>query len=81
MAAEFESLSTMPVTPVLLIKAVTLKLKYLIRLRDFRLLFWKLDPSGHLWYGVQIDDDPVHPGILSSSAESGEETTAVSEGP
>jgi hypothetical protein len=80
MAAEFESLlSTMPVTPVLLIKAVTLKLKYLIRLRNFRLLFWKLDPSGHLWYGVQIDDDPVHPGILWSIGESGEETTAVSE--
>ena len=44
MAAEFESLlSTMPVTPVLLIKAVTLKLKYLIRLRNFRLLFCRAD--------------------------------------
>jgi len=78
MAGDGESRSPVPLTPVLLIKAVTLTLKYLVRLRTFRLLFWKLEPSGHLWYGIQIADDPSHPGTLWSVAESEEELMAVS---
>src|SRR5229473_3363647 len=78
MARDGNSRSPVPLTPVLLIKAVTLTLKYLVRLRTFRLLFWKLEPSGHLWYGVQIGDDPSYPGTLWSVAESEEELVAVS---
>jgi len=65
--------------PVLLIKATTLKLKYLVRLRTFRLLFSKLQPRQHLWYGVQIADDPANPATLWSIAESEEELTAINQ--
>jgi hypothetical protein len=64
-------------TPVLLIKAGTLTLKYLIRLRTFRLLFWKFLPARHLWYGVQIADDPAHQSVLWSVVESEEELAAI----
>jgi hypothetical protein len=64
-------------TPVLLIKAVSLTLKYLVRLRTFRLLLWKFLPARHLWYGVQIADDPVHPCVLWSVVESEEELAAI----
>src|ERR1035441_8071600 len=78
LAADRDLPSPAPLTAVLLIKATTHTLKYLIRLRTFRLLFWKSETSGHLWYGVQIADDPAHPGTLWSIAESEEELTAVS---
>ena len=62
---------------MLLIKATTHTLKYFIRLRTFRLLFWKSETSRHLWYGVQIADDPASPGTLWSIAQSEEELTAI----
>jgi hypothetical protein len=79
MAAGVGPGSSVPLEPVLLVKATTLKLKYLIRLRTFRLLFWGLHPSRHLWYGIQIADDPEKPGTLWSLAESEEEFTALEE--
>lgn len=78
LAADRDSHSSAPLTPVLLIKGVTLTLKYFSRLRTFRLLFWKTEYSEYLWYGVQIADDPANPGTLWSIAESEEELTAVS---
>lgn len=79
MAEEGDSNSAPVLKPVLLIKATTLKLKYLIRLRTFRLLFSKLQPGRHLWYGVQIADDPANPATLWSIAESDEELTAINQ--
>lgn len=76
-AEEVDSNFPAVLRPVLLIKATTLKLKYLIRLRTFRLLFWKLQPSQHLWYGVQIADDPANPATLWSLVESEEELAAI----
>ncbi|HEV3040293.1 MAG TPA: hypothetical protein VHA33_21190 [Candidatus Angelobacter sp.] len=76
-AADRDSHSSAPLGPVLLIKAVTITLKYFVRLRTFRLLFWKTQSPEYLWYGVQIADDPAHPGTLWSIAESDEELTAV----
>lgn len=77
LSADHDAPSPASLTAVLLIKATTHTLKYFIRLRTFRLLFWKSEASGHLWYGVQIADDPAHPGTLWSIAESEEELAAV----
>lgn len=71
------SSSPTAVEPVLLIKATTLKLKYLVRLRTFQLVFSKLQSSQHLLYGLQIADDPAHPGTLWSIVENEEELTAI----
>jgi hypothetical protein len=62
--------------PVLLVKAISLTLKYLVRLRTFRLLIWKL-PEGHLLYSLRIADDPTSPANLWSIIESDEELAAM----
>lgn len=63
--------------PVILIKSSTLKLKYLVRRRTFKLLFHRLQPSGHLWYAIQIPDDAVNPCALWSIFESQEELACI----
>jgi hypothetical protein len=65
------------IVPVLLIKGTSLSLKYLIRLRTFRLSLWRLRPGQHLGYGVEIPDDPMNPATLWSVAESEEELLAL----
>jgi hypothetical protein len=62
---------------VLLVKATTLKLKYLVRRRTFKLRFRKLVPSSHLWYGIEIPDDPSVPCTLWSVAEDEEELSSI----
>ena len=69
--------STSMLRPVILVKATTLKLKYLVRRRTFRLLFHRLQPLNHLWYGIQIPDDSAYPCTLWSIAESEEELVCI----
>jgi len=52
----------------LLIKASTLELKYLLRLKKLRLYLFQL-AEGRVGYGVQIDDDPEHSGVAWSVFE------------
>lgn len=52
----------------LLIKASTLELKYLLRLKKIRLYLFKISDE-RIGYGVQIDDDPEHPGTAWSIFE------------
>jgi hypothetical protein len=65
--------------PVLLIKGTSLSLKYLIRLRTFRLSAWRLPPVQHLCYSIEIQDDLMHPATLWSVAEGEEELLALAE--
>ena len=52
----------------LLIKASTLELKYLLRLKKLRFYLFQL-ANGRVGYGVQIDDDPEHTGTTWSIFE------------
>lgn len=54
--------------PTLLIKASTLSLKYLIRSNSLRLLFFRVREN-FVGYGVQLDKDPDHSGIVWSIFE------------
>lgn len=63
--------------PVMLIKSTTLKLKYLVSRRTFKLFFRRLPSSGHLWYAIQIPDDPANPCLLWSIVESQEELICI----
>lgn len=54
--------------PTLLIKASTLSLKYLIRLKRFRLLLFRVQTEC-VGYGIQLDEDPDYQGTVWSLFE------------
>lgn len=60
----------------LLIKSSTLTLKYLLRLKRFRVFISRIG-SDELAYGVQIDDDQHHPAMLWSLLEYDDELAAI----
>src|SRR5882757_1230224 len=62
--------------PSLLIKTNSLTIKYFYRLRDFTLIFSPM-PDGTLLSGVQINDDPVHPGTIWSLIAGENEIEAI----
>lgn len=62
--------------PTLLIKANTLSLKYIVRLKHFRLVFLSVGP-GWLAYGVELADDPTHPAIIWSLLEYEDEVSTL----
>jgi hypothetical protein len=62
--------------PTLLIKANSLHLKYLVRLKKFRLVFLSVGP-GWLAYGIELADDPQHPAIIWSLLEYEDEVAAL----
>jgi hypothetical protein len=62
--------------PTLLIKSSTLTLKYLLRMKRFRLFMAKVD-NQYLAYGAQIQDDPDHPATLWSFLEYEDEAEAL----
>ncbi len=61
----------------LLIKAPTLLLKYLLRLRHFRLLLLRIGPDW-LAYGIEVSDDPDNPAIIWSLLEFEDEHDGLS---
>lgn len=56
----------------LLVKASSLELKYLLRLKQLRLYLFRLS-GGRVGYGLQIDQDPEHTGTAWSIFEFGDE--------
>jgi len=60
----------------LLIKASSLHLKYLVRLKGFRLVFLSVGP-GWLAYGIELADDVAHPAIIWSLVEYQDELSAL----
>ena len=62
--------------PTVLIKTLSLSLKYLISSRELRILLIRL-PGGYLGYGMSIDRDPDHPGFLWSVMETEDERSAL----
>jgi hypothetical protein len=60
----------------LLIKSSTLTLKYLLRLKRFKLFVFRIDQEW-IAYAVQIDDDPNHPATLWSILEYDDEVSAL----
>jgi hypothetical protein len=60
----------------LLVKSSTLTLKYLLRLKRFRLFVFRVD-SRYLAYGTQIEDDPDHPATLWSFLEYDDEAATL----
>lgn len=63
--------------PSLIIKANSQILKYLIREKEFAIVFSVLSPNNHLMYGVQINDDPVAPAVIWSIVEREEELDSI----
>ncbi|MDO9473728.1 MAG: hypothetical protein Q7J28_11780 [Caulobacter sp.] len=59
-----------------MIKASNLTLKYLVRLRRFRIVLLR---AGAKWlgYGVEVPDDPEHPALLWSMLETEDELGAL----
>ena len=62
--------------PSLLIKTTSLTIKYFYRLREFTLIFSPM-PDGFLLCGVQVNDDPSHPGTIWSLIASENELEAI----
>lgn len=62
--------------PTLLIKANSLNLKYLVRLKRFRLVFLSVGP-GWLAYGIELADDPAHPAVIWSLLEHEDEVSVL----
>ena len=62
--------------PSLLIKANSLSLRYMVRLRQLSLIFLSLN-NGWLAYGVEFQDDPAHPAVIWSLLETDEEAAAM----
>jgi hypothetical protein len=60
----------------LLIKTSTLSLKYLLRLRSFRLAIFRISPN---WvaYGIRIEDDPDSPALFWSLLEQPDELDGI----
>jgi hypothetical protein len=63
-------------TPSLLVKTTTLMAKYFYRLRQFVLIFSSMQ-DGTLLTGVQIADDPMHPGTIWSVVAEDNEIKAL----
>lgn len=61
----------------LLIKASSLTLKYLVRLKTFTFLAAGVGGEGHVLYGVKVDDDVDHPAVFWSLAETENELLAL----
>ena len=62
--------------PTVLIKTLSLSIKYLIRSRELQFVLMRL-PDGFLGYGVLVDRDLDHPGVLWSVMEKEDERSAL----
>ena len=62
--------------PAVLIKTLSLSIKYLICSRELRFVLMRL-PGGFLGYGVSVDMDPDHQGVLWSAMEKEDERLAL----
>ena len=62
--------------PALLVKATSLSLKYLLRLRRLRFVLLQAEP-GWFGYGIEIPDDPEHPALVWSAMEREDERAAI----
>jgi len=62
--------------PTLLVKTSSLTLKYLLKLKSFRIVVFPVDDK-YVGYAVQVNDDPRSPATLWSIAESPNEIQAL----
>lgn len=67
---------TVALEPTLLVKTLTLSLKYLIRSNILQLVFFRLSGK-YLAYALQLDDDPEHAGTVWSVMETEDERRAL----